>query len=103
MRAFTSLADLGECSGVDLWRSHAPTGGTIRAIFNRAKAFPAGSKPWPGRQPPTNAEPFKQAFAEAGWAYGDPSYLVVARQLPATDYATDEDFRWGGLTIPLAR
>ncbi len=100
---FTHLATIAECSGVDLWRARDLGGGAIGPMIHRLSTFASGRRAWPTGHLPTNGEPLVGAFAEAAAAFNDPSLLALARSVANQDYATDEDYRWGGLKAGLAR
>ena len=98
--AFTHLASVAECSGVDMWRAHDLKGGSIRTMIDRMSRFADGRRSWPTGHPPANGEPLVGAFREAGFTYDAPWMARLAASQPNQDYATDEDFRWGGLKGP---
>jgi hypothetical protein len=91
--ALTSLADLGERAGVDLWRYRTEDGRSVQKALDWLVPYGTGAKPWPYEQITTlRADGMLLPPRRAANALHEPAYEAVLRQLVAGGSVPDEVF-----------
>lgn len=82
MRAFMTVATLGDKVGVDLWNYKTSDGRGLRLALDFLTPYLDGSKQWDKNQTvDENESPFAPFLRQAAVKYNDPRYLTAADKL----------------------
>jgi hypothetical protein len=83
LRGLTTLAQLAERVGVDLWHYESPDGRSIRKALDFLLPYVTDpGKPWPYEQiKPMNREALAPMLRQAAMAYHEPKYAQIAAGL----------------------
>jgi hypothetical protein len=93
LEALTTLADLGDRAGVDLWRYRTADGRSIRAAVDWLIPYATGARRWPYEQiTAARADGLLLPLRRAAGAYHEPAYERDVGRLIAGGARPDEAF-----------